>query len=179
MFEAKGWLTVASLIEELVQVMTSEIDVYKQMMPIANEKTNIIIRNDLEELQKITEKEQLVVEEVTALEKRREKVIVNIGTVLNRNPGTLNMKAIIQILEKQPKEQKQLMKIHDELKSVIDELVRLNDKNKKLIESSLEMISFHMNVLQSSRMVQSNTYTRGAATYDATSYQPGMFDAKQ
>lgn len=170
---------MASLIEELVQVMDDEIGIYKDLLPIAEEKTSAIIKNDLEELQVITNREQLVVEKITALERKREKVIENIGMVISRNPSTLNMKAMIKLLEKQPKEQRQLKQIHDEMKDVIQRLVKINDKNKKLIETSLEMISFNMNVLQSSRVIAGNTYTKGASRYDVPVYQQGMFDTKQ
>ncbi len=94
---------MAGLIDELVNTMSQENDIYKELIPIADEKTRIIIKNDLDALQKITEKEQLTIEKINALEKKREEVIVNIGTVLNRKPEELNMKELIRIIGKQPK----------------------------------------------------------------------------
>ncbi|MBQ5933150.1 MAG: flagellar export chaperone FlgN [Lachnospiraceae bacterium] len=45
---------MAGLIEELVDTMTKENDIYKELIPIADEKTRVIIKNDLDALQKIT-----------------------------------------------------------------------------------------------------------------------------
>ena len=53
---------MASLIEELITTLQQENDVYKKMIPIAKEKSNIIANNDLLALQEITDKEQVFVE---------------------------------------------------------------------------------------------------------------------
>ena len=171
---------MAGLIDELVDTVQKENDIYKKLIPIAEEKTRVIIKNDLDALQKITEQEQLTIEKINALEKKREEVIVNIGTVLSRDPGKLNMKAIIRLLEKQPKEQKRLSAIHDELAETLGRLVTINDRNKELINQSLEMIEFNMNLIQSTRMAPGvNNYTRAAGQSSMRPAGTGMFDARQ
>ena len=171
---------MAGLIDELVNTMSQENDIYKELIPIADEKTRIIIKNDLDALQKITEKEQLTIEKINALEKKREEVIVNIGTVLNRKPEELNMKALIRIMGKQPKEQERLGRIHDELSETLRRLVTINDRNRELINQSLEMIEFNMNLIQSTRMAPGvNNYTRAAGESSIRQAGTGMFDARQ
>lgn len=171
---------MASLIEELIITLGQEHDIYKQLIPIAQNKTKIIVSNDLEALQKITEQEQLMVEKITVLERKREETVQNIGTVISKDPSKLQIKAIIQLLEKQPKEQKELSETHDNLKTTIQRLVEINNHNKALIQQSLEMIEFNMNFIQSTRMSPgNNSYNRGAAQFDMPSMQTGMFDAKQ
>ena len=96
---------MAGLIEELVDIMSTENDIYRELIPIADEKTRVIIKNDLDALQKITEREQLTIEKINTLERRREEVIINIGTVLSRDPKELNMKELIRVMGKQPAEQ--------------------------------------------------------------------------
>ena len=171
---------MAGLIDELVNTILKENDIYKELIPIADEKTRVIIKNDLDALQKITEQEQLTIEKINALEKKREEVIVNIGTVLSRDPKELNMKTLIKILGKQPEEQKRLSRIHDELSETLRRLVVINDRNKELIKQSLEMIEFNMNLIQSTRMAPGvNNYTRAAGESDIRQAGTGMFDAKQ
>jgi hypothetical protein len=83
-------------------------------------------------------------------------------------------------MEKQPKEQKALSTIHDNLNNTIQRLVVINNRNKSLIQQSLEMIEFNMNFIQSTRMSPgNNTYTKGASQYEAPASRIGMFDAKQ
>jgi len=171
---------MAGLIDELVNTILKENDIYKELIPIADEKTRVIIKNDLDALQKITEQEQLTIEKINALEKKREEVIVNIGTVLSRDPKELNMKTLIKILGKQPEEQKRLSRIHDELSDTLRRLVVINDRNKELIKQSLEMIEFNMNLIQSTRMAPGvNNYTRSAGESSIRQAGTGMFDAKQ
>lgn len=171
---------MASLIEELIGVLEEEHEIYNRLIPIAREKTQIIVKNDTKTLQKITEKEQIAVDQINVLEHRRNDVMFNIQTVLGKKTGELDLQTLISILDKQPNEQKALSILHDNLKDTIRILVEINNRNKSLIQQSLEMIEFNMNFIQSTRMSPgNNTYTKGASTYDAQAFQTGMFDAKQ
>ncbi len=171
---------MASLIEELIAVLKQEEEVYKKLLPLEEAKIKIIIDNDLTALQRITEQEQLTVETVTALEHKRDEVIVNMGIVLNRNPKTLTLKKLIGLLEQQPKEQQELAQLHDSLTAILKRLSDANIQNQSLIEQSLEMIEFNMNLIQSTRMSPgSGSYTKNAYTDESTVGRTGMFDARQ
>lgn len=171
---------MASLIDELIITLSRECEVYQELLPMAWEKTRIIVKNDLKALQEITQKEQLLADEINLLEKKREEVIKNIGVVVSKDPKTINIRAIIHMMEKQPTEKNKLIKIHDTLKKTIQNLVDANNHNKSLIQQSLEMIEFNMNFIQSTRMSPGNhSYNRGASEVDMLQGQAGMFDAKQ
>lgn len=170
---------MASLIEELITTLQQENDVYRKMIPIAKEKSSIIANNDLLALQEITDKEQVFVEKVMALDKKREEVISNIGIVLGKDAKTLKIQDIIKLLDKQPEEQERLSDIHMNLKRAISELMEFNDHNKSLIEQSLEMIEFNMNFIQSTRMSPGNNYTKSAGQASNVISDTGIFDAKQ
>jgi flagellar biosynthesis/type III secretory pathway chaperone len=171
---------VASLIDELISTLNKEYEIYQQLLPIAYEKTQIIVKNDLAALQEITGKEQSAVDRINVLERKREEIITNIKIVINRKSDPLDLKTLIQLLDKQPEEQRALSILHDNLKGTIQRLVDINNRNKSLIQQSLEMIEFNMNFIQSTRMSPgNNTYTKGASKYDAQAQRAGMFDAKQ
>lgn len=170
---------MASVIQELVSILEEEQQIYEALIPIVTEKTKVIIKNNLETLQKITEQEQLVVDKVTVLEKKRSEVILNIGIIMNRKPEELTLAEIIKMLKNQPEEQKRLNDIHNNLKRTIQRLQTINYQNRSLIEQSLEMIEFNMNLIQSTRMSPGNNYTKGAVSSQNNALQPGMFDAKQ
>lgn len=171
---------MASLIEELISILDKEYEIYQQLIPIASEKTQVIVRNDLPALQLITENEQLAIDRINALEHKREEAVNNIKVVINRRSEQLTMKTLIQLLGNQPKEQKALSILHDNLTKTIRVLAEINNRNKSLIQQSLEMIEFNMNFIQSTRMAPgNNTYTKGASKYDVQTQGTGMFDAKQ
>ncbi len=170
---------MASLMEELISTLSQEKELYLTLLPIAEEKTKAIIANDLEALQKITNREQEAVDRVNALERKRGEVVGNIGVVLGRKPEKLTLTELIRITEKQPKDRAMLTELKDALGKTVKKLADLNERNKVLIQQSLEMIEFNMNLIQSTRTVQGNNYTKSASETELGASQTGMFDAKQ
>ena len=170
---------MASLMEELISTLSQEKDLYVALLPIAEEKTKAIVANDLEQLQEITDREQEAVGRVNALERKRNEVINNMGIVLGRKPQELTLTELIRVTEKQPKDREMLSGLKDELGHAVKRLADLNERNQVLIQHSLEMIEFNMNLVQSTRMVQGNNYTKSAGESELGASQTGMFDAKQ
>jgi len=173
---------LASLIRDLITVLEEEEEIYEYLLPITREKKQVIIKNDLQSLQNITVEEQKAVRILNVLERRREEVIVNIGTVLSMDADTMKITDIIQVLDKQPEEQKELQNIHKKLRTTVGELRRLNEMNRVLMEQSLEMIAFDLNVLQSMKSAPLvNNYNKNARQqFDENPYSgKGVFDAKQ
>lgn len=171
---------MASLIDDLITTLNNEYVIYEKLLPIAMEKTQVIVKNNLEELQKITDLEQTLVEKITPLEHKREEVVSNIGMVLSIKKDELHITKIIESLEQQKDYQEELNQIHKKLKETVHKLVDVNNHNQKLIQHSLEMLEFNMNFIQSTRVVPGNNgYTKGASQFEGVSIQSGMFDAKQ
>lgn len=171
---------MASLIEELIDTLGKEAELYNDLIEIAENKTRVIVSNDLVALQEITIKEQFMVEKINGLDKKREEIVKNIGIVVNKDPSTINIKYVIEMMEKQPTEKKHLCEVHDFLKKTIRRLVDINNHNKSLIQQSLEMIEFNMNFIQSTRMSPGNQgYNKGASQFDMPGVHTSMFDAKQ
>ncbi len=91
------------------------------------------------------------------------------------------MTDLIQILEKRPVDQKKLALQRDRLVGVADNVRRVNGQNQELLESSLEMIQFEMNIIQASkRAPETANYSRALdTTGECLGYTSGGFDAKQ
>lgn len=173
---------MASLIDELITVLQQEEEIYRSLIPVSEKKTEILVRRDMKLLQEVTEQEQALLDQAAALGHKRESVIQNMGTVLNRPSQDLNLVRLIDLLAKQPEEKKRLSTLHDSLVQVMKRLVDVNEKNKDLIENSLEMIEFNMNFIQSTRMSPgNNNYDKNATSANSadTGYSAGSFDAKQ
>ena len=170
---------MASLMEELIATLEKEKEAYQELLPVVEQKTQAIIANDLKKVQEITELEQAVIGKVNGLEKKRMDIMGNIGIVLNKKTSDLTLPNLMKLLDRQPKEQQTLKEIHQELVALLKRVSEVNGHNKNLIEQSLEMISYNMNLIQSTRIVPGNNYTRRAGQWDMTASQTGMFDAKQ
>ena len=169
---------MASLIEELIMVLGEEERIYSEIIPLAEKKTRIIVKNDLQSLTSITEEEQALVSRISKLEKKRQEVIRNIGVVMNKKESELNFLSIINLIRGQEREQQELRVIHDKLKSTISLLAMLNERNQMLIKQSLEMIDFDMNLLQSLRASPGVGQYNTASEVELQGENSGMFDAK-
>lgn len=171
---------MASLIDELTDVLKAEYETYKALIPIARKKTQIIVENDITTLQDITAKEQEAIDKITALENKRGRIMDDIKTVLGKKGVDLNLSSLVGLLDDRQTEKRALSEIHDKLKNTVNILVEINNRNKSLIQQSLEMIEFNMNFLQSTRMSPgNNTYTKYASQNNEKNLPTGMFDAKQ
>lgn len=169
---------MASLIEELIMVLGDEEKIYSEIIPVAEKKTQIIVNNDLQSLNSITDKEQELLGKISKLEKKRQEVIRNIGIVMNKKESELNFVTIIELLNGQEKEQEELRKLHDKLKGTIDILSTLNERNQMLIKQSLEMIDFDINLMQSLRTSPGVGQYNIASEVEMQGMKSGMFDAK-
>ncbi len=171
---------MASLIEELISTLKAEKAVYEELVPVSEKKTKILVKNDLEELKKITAQEQLLIDRAGVIGHKREEVIKNIGVVLNKTPEQLDLTSLTRLMAKQPEEKKTLAALHDSLRTTMRRLVDVNERNKELIENSLEMVEFNLNFIQSTRMSPgNNNYNRNATNSYTSDYGGHGFDAKQ
>jgi len=172
---------VASLIENLIEVLDKESSEYEVLLGLSMKKTPIIIKGDLEELQKITDEEQLVVSRIGGLEKTRTQVMKDIANVMNRDVTQLKLTNLIQMLASRPAESGKLAELHDRLKNVTANMQRVNEQNRQLIENALEMVEFDMNLLQSVKTApETANYNKGAYTSGALmGVGRSGFDAKQ
>lgn len=170
---------MASLIDELIDVLEKEEKEYQDLILLSREKTPVIVKGDLEKLQRITEAEQIVIGKVNKLEKKRTEVVKDMALVLGKDEATLKVSDIIEILEKQPAEQQRLVEIYDKLKDTLGKITTVNDMNKGLINESLDFISYNLNLLKSAyQEPEMGNYTKKA--YNTTPVLgTGVFDAKQ
>lgn len=171
---------MASLMEELVETLNREEQLYADLIPIQEDKLRAIVANDLAAIGRLSDEEQKLVDEVGVLETKRIRIANDIATVLGKPPGAMKLEKMIDALKNQPKEQKILQELHDRLRRTISRLQDLNIRNKELLNQAMEMVEFNMNVIRSTRMSSgSSNYSSNAAQVDVPDIEAGTFDAKQ
>ena len=99
---------MASLMENLVDVLEKESIEYEILLGLSMDKTPVIVAGDLEKLQKITDEEQLVIARINQLDAKREEVVKDIANVINADPNKVKLVDFIKMLEQRPAEQAQL-----------------------------------------------------------------------
>ena len=170
---------MASLIDELIDVLTNEEKEYQDLILLSQEKTPVLVKGDLEKLQKITEAEQFVIGKVNKLEKRRTEVVTDIALVLGKDKETLKITDIADMLNSQPEEQKKLLDLNDKLRDTLKKIQTVNELNKELVNESLDFIKYNLDLFKSAyQEPATGNYTKEAFNTSTIS-GPGVFDAKQ
>ena len=172
---------MASLMENLIDVLNQEGTEYEELLVLSQKKTPVIVRGDLEELQEITDDEQNLASRIAHLEKTRVEITADIANVLNKDVNSLKLRSLIEMLDGRPEEQARLTQAHDRLQSVVRGLMRTNEQNKELLANAMEMVEFELTLLQAARTApETANYTRGAySSGTQMGVQSGAFDAKQ
>ena len=176
---------MASLIENLITQLNKEYAIYEQLLVVSREKTSVIVANDLDRLKEVTDREQLMVDQITSLESTRRGTMADIASVLGKKTNELKITDIIGFLDGQPDFQNPLMAINEKLAKLAKKLKEVNSHNQTLILECLSMIDYNINLLQNlNRAPETAEYSKdmfkGNGAYN-NSMGPAVknFDTKQ
>lgn len=172
---------MASLMEDLLNTLEQENAEYEQLLALSLKKTPVIVSADLEQLQQITDEEQLIVSRINKLDKVRNECMTQIAGVIHKDVNELTLAMVVDIFKRRPEEHKKLAEIFDKLKDTIAQMKRANEQNRQLLQSSLELVQFDMNMLQAMKTApETANYSKNAySTGSIMGTGMGSFDAKQ
>ena len=154
---------LASLMENLIDILSKENEEYQKLIVLSEKKTPVLIKGDLDGLTDITEQENVIVSGIQGLEKQRIQIMKDIANVTNQDYETLKLDKLIGLMESRPKERDALRQLHDKLKQTMHDIQLINNRNRELIKNSLEMVEFEMNLLNSMRRApETGDYNKNA-----------------
>lgn len=167
--------------ENLIDILDKECQEYENLLKLSEAKTPVIVSGSLDELARITDEEQAAVTVINRLDAKRQGVFTDIANVINKDVNSLKIGELVDMLSQRPEEKQKLAKVHDRLREVVYAVKRVNEQNRELLNSSMEMVEFNLNMLQAMKTAPATAnYNRGA--YNA-GMQMGVdkagFDAKQ
>ena len=170
---------MASLMDDLIQVLENENKEYEKLAKLSKEKKQVIIDANVPALEKIVDLEQDVASKIQNLDHKRQKVMQDMSVVLNKSDQDFTVNTVIEMLSSQPKEQQRLIDVKKQLKTTLDEVRRINELNQTLLNQALEMVEFDLTLFRSMRTAPET------ANYNKNAYNTGEilggggFDAKQ
>ncbi len=170
---------MASLVEELINVLAEEESIYKKLTEYGEKKRQIIIDADIPELEKLTDLEQQVSDELLTKSNKQIELLGDIATVLGKTDEKMTVTRLIGYLDKQPDIQSKLTETRDSLLDTADQMQKINDLNSQLLAQAIEMTEFDITLFKSMRQAPET------ANYDKSAYNTGTilgssgFDAKQ
>lgn len=170
---------MASLVEELLNVLETEKTTYDQLYELAEAERDAIINRKLDALEATVAKEQELGSELKNLENTRVKSLKSMAIVLGKDGQELTVSQIIELLGSQPEEQKKLREAKDKLVESATKMQFMNQQNQVLLNQAMEMVDFDLTLFRSLRQApETANYNRSA--YSTGDILPsGGFDAKQ
>ncbi len=172
---------MASIMENLIEVLDQEVIQYKALLELSERKTQIVVAGDVPALIKLTDEEQVLVDRLSVLDRKRTVAMKDVADVMNKNAASFRLTDLVALLAGRPSEQKKLSAIIDSLRETATQIARVNDQNRELIKNTLEMIEFDLNLVRGMKAApETAQYTSGG--YNAGSrlgVPSGKFDAKQ
>ena len=170
---------MASLVEELVSVLTHEEKLYSELLKCAEKKTQIVIDGDIPALEKLTAIEQEVSDELLSYGHKQVQLLNDIKTVLGKKEEMLTVTTLIGYLASQPEVQATLSTARNALLDTATKVQKKNQQNEILIKQAMELLEFDITLFKSMRQAPET------ANYNKNAYSTGMllgssgFDAKQ
>ena len=172
---------VASLVEELIDVLKEEEKIYRSLAEQGEKKRQVIIDADIPELEKITDIEQHAGDDLLVMSNKQISLLKDIANVLGRSgdEDKMTVTKLIGYLGSQPDIQAELTAARDNLLDAASELGKINDLNSQLLAQAMELAEFDITLFKSMRQAPET------ANYNKNAYSTGDilgssgFDAKQ
>ena len=170
---------MASLVDELIIILEEEEYVYLELKNFGELKKDILIRNDVPELEKLTAREQVAADTLLALSNRQIQVLTDIANVLGRSEDKMTVTKLIGLLDSEPATQSRLRVAKEKLCSQAEQVNSLNQQNAALLNQALELTEFDITLFKSMRQAPETANYNKSAYNTGTLLGSSLFDAKQ
>ena len=170
---------MASLVDELVSVLTEEEKLYSALLECAEKKTQILINADVPALEQLTAVEQAKSDELLSLGNKQVQLLTDIKTVLGKADEKLTVTTLIGYLSSQPEVQERLSTARNNLLDTATRVQQKNQQNEVLLKQAIELAEYDITLFKSLRQAPET------ANYNRKAYNTGVllgssgFDAKQ
>jgi flagellar biosynthesis/type III secretory pathway chaperone len=132
--------------ERLYELLDNLIQLHKALYTLAQQKKEVLIKGDVDELVAITRKEQQLVKGITAAETARQQVVQELsaekGFVLQEGRLAELIKLTTSAEEKQ-----RLSSYREELIRLVTQLQQANELNQQLLNQSLSYVNTMLDLL--------------------------------
>ncbi len=132
-------------IQQLKDTLIRENEMYSNVLKLAEQKTEVIIKGDIRALEDITKKEQQFITSMNTFEKIRRSVLTNIADELDIEKD-FSISELLLFLEEDIGND--IDELRYELLETINALKEVNKRNEKLINQNLEYVNLNLEILK-------------------------------
>jgi len=143
---------MAGMIDQLIDILGEQATRCEELLGLALEKKDVIVQNDIESLQKITNLENMVISQNNRLERQRESLAKDIAEVLGKRGQVMDIAALIEAMEGQP-QQEPLKEAGNRIRGILNDLKDANEMNQMLIKNALDYVEYSLNIVRSAEEI--------------------------
>ena len=163
---------MASLVDELVEVLGAEEKIYQKLIQYGEQKTDILVRADVPALEELTSCEQVASDDLIVQSNRQTQLLKDIATVVGRDGEIITVTQLIELLGTQPEAQNKLSSAKEKLLEAAEKLRTLNEQNITLLQQAIELNEFDLTLFKSIRQAPET------ANYDKSACNTGSILGK-
>lgn len=160
----------------IMDVMSQLIEAHEQLLALSEQKTEVIVRNNVEELNRIVGKESRLTAHIASFDQQRVSAVGQYLTAKGYRPHPyITVSDIVKLIVKM-EEKQAIQEAQRKLLNTIERLKEVNGQNQQLIEQSLTYIEYSLDLIVGPPDDEA-TYQHPANQYAGTK-RSGLFDTR-
>ena len=130
---------------ELIALLSEIVALYRVILDISHSKKKALVAAQIEELDALTKREEGIILRIGKIESDREKLIIELAGLYTLSPQELTLKKAGELAGGEIAEK--LQKVETELSDLVNKLAPINKTNTELIQQSLNYVNYNLNLL--------------------------------
>ncbi|SMC39795.1 flagellar protein FlgN [Sporomusa malonica] len=134
--------------EKLIILLNQTLEVYQALLKLSRKKRDILIEAKPQEIEMLTKQEEILIIEAGKLEIMRSTLTHELAAAIGLAPDETTMSTLIERADNETAGK--LILVIDRFGGITSELTKMNELNTQLIQQSLDLINFNINILSQS-----------------------------
>ena len=127
-------------IENLADTLAENAELYEKIAQITREEKSVLESASLERLNEVIKEKETIAQKISLLEKKRPKLLEEVGKELGRPPGEITLKELADTEEYGSRYGEKLIALRDRLKSAGEAAAMANDVNRSVIGGAIKTV---------------------------------------
>ena len=140
-------------LNEINDIIQKQIDVYKNIKDLYNDKRNILIAGDLTLLEKVDNEIRTRANEINNYESKRKSLCIDLG--LNENSG---LSEVVNYATKNNYDAQNFINMQKIINNLVGEITELDKINRALLVKTSEIIDSTISIITNNAFVNTNEY---------------------
>lgn len=133
-------------ISKITEILEQQLNLYGRLLACEESKTDLIMKNEIVQLNVVTQKEKLLTAQADELETVRLLTTARYFKEIGFRMRSGVLSDLIRSVNN-PEEKQQLTRLYEELTDMLKRLKQVNEANQQLIQQSLDFINFSIGLM--------------------------------